>query len=74
MANELVEALLRIKENRHIESDYAFAKLLGIDTSTWSLIKSGKREIGNKVLSRIISNLPELTVEAMAYMKQQGSK
>jgi chromatin remodeling complex protein RSC6 len=72
--DQLVEALLRAKESRNIESDYAFAKLLDIDSSTWSLIKSGKRRIGNKVLSKIIIKLPELTVEAMTYMKQQGSK
>ena len=71
--DQLVEALLRAKESRNIESDYAFAKLLDIDSSTWSL-KSGKRRIGNKVLFKIIIKLPELTVEAMTYMKQQGSK
>lgn len=72
--NGLVEALKKAQENRCIESDKELADLLGISPSTWSKIKSGDREIGHDVISRILVKLPELTKDAMAYLKEKGTK
>jgi transcriptional regulator with XRE-family HTH domain len=72
--NQLVEDLLKAKENREITDDKEFAKLLGVTPSTWSKIKAGERDIGKTVLSRILVNLPELTKQVTEYMKQVGTK
>ena len=57
-AADLIEAVKLHQQVKGL-SDKAFARLIGIDNSTWSLIKSGKRNPGVKVLMAIASNIPE---------------
>jgi len=57
--NNLVEAIKQ-KQGQAELTDGALSKLLGIDRSTWSYIKSGKRNPGMKFLSSVASIFPEL--------------
>jgi|GEM_PF-3657290 len=72
--NKLAEALQRVKQERQIESDYELARIIGVHPSTLTKIWKDQRGIGNDVLSKIMAKIPELTLDAMAYMKERGNK
>lgn len=66
-AADLIEAI-KLHQKVNGLSDKAFARLVGIDNSTWSRIKSGERNPGGKVLRAIASNIPELQLLVFQYM------
>lgn len=57
--NKLIEAT-KVKQKASGLSDKRFASSLGIDRSTWSYLKSGKRNPGMKFLAAIAQNFPDL--------------
>lgn len=58
--NNLIETIKKYQQDKNL-SDNQFAKLLGIDRSTWAYIKSGKRNPGMKFLRAIAHELPQLS-------------
>ena len=67
----LIEAIRAEQAEREL-SDTDLAKLLGIDLSTWSRIKRGQRPPGGKFLKAVMSNLPELALQVIDYMRGDG--
>ncbi|HUW08799.1 MAG TPA: helix-turn-helix transcriptional regulator [Anaerolineae bacterium] len=63
----LIEAVCTHQEDTGL-SDQRLAELLGIDGSTWSYIKAGKRAAGPKVLGSIARELPHLNHLIMDYI------
>jgi len=57
--NNLIEAI-KHKQKESDLTDNGLASILGIDRSTWSYIKSGKRNPGLKFLSAVANTFPEL--------------
>lgn len=57
--NNLIE-VIRQKQKQQGLTDEALSKLLGIDRSTWSYIKSGKRNPGLKFFTAVANQFPEL--------------
>ena len=56
--NKLVEAV-REKQARDKISDMKLSRMLGINQSTWSRIKSGGRKPGIKVVKALAKQFPE---------------
>lgn len=69
MMNMLVVKIQQVQKESGL-SDGAFADKVGIDRSTWSYIKSGKRRPGARVLSAIMKHFPQLTLDIMNYLSQ----
>lgn len=57
--NNLIEAVKKYQQDEKL-SDNQLTKLLRIDRSTWSYIKSGKRNPGIKFLRAIAREIPKL--------------
>lgn len=57
--NNLIEAIKQKQKQAEL-SDMALTKLLGIDRSTWSYIRSGRRNPGMKFLVAVASKFPDL--------------
>ena len=52
-----------------IEKQEEFARLLGISHSYLSLLYSGKRQPGRKILVAVVQCFPDLEDEAIAYLR-----
>lgn len=67
-----LEYIAAVKAARHIESDYAAAKLLGLTRSALSSMRCGKSTMSDETALRIadILGLPPLVVIADAHMEQ----
>jgi hypothetical protein len=50
-------------------TDLAFSQLLDIPINTWRPIKKGKRRMGRKVISKVLSTYPELNDAVLAYLR-----
>ncbi len=57
--NNLVEAIKKYQANEKL-TDGQLGKLLGVDRSTWSKIKSGERNPGMKFLRATAREIPKL--------------
>jgi len=69
----LIEAIKKEQAGRKL-NDTQLARLLEIDLSTWSRIKSGERPPGGKFLKAVMTHLPELALVVIDYMRDNGSK
>ena len=66
--NILIGAIKEVQEKYNL-SDRKFALSLGIDPGHWSRVKRGRLPFGQKVLSALSQNYPELDIIIMQYMK-----
>lgn len=57
--DELLRALIAYQEEHRL-TNTEMAAQLGIDQSTWSRIRHGRRGIGPQVLQRVLQRFPEL--------------
>ncbi len=73
MEMNLIEAIQKEQVERKL-NDTQLAKLLGIDISTWSRIRRGERPPGGKFLRAVMSNMPQLALPVLDYMRNNGSK
>ena len=69
--NALIEAIKEAQKKREL-NDAQLAYLLGIDASYWSRLQSGERQIGYKLLKKLVVNMPELTLETLTYLSKNG--
>jgi len=69
--NNLVEAVKKYQAEEEF-NDSQLAQFLGIDKSTWSYIKSGKRKPGLKFLRAVVAKIPHLKSLISAEMFQNG--
>jgi hypothetical protein len=67
--NQLVQRLVEVQ---HLmgEIDQQFAERLGATRSTWSLIRSDKRNFGLKTMVHIALNFPALERYILAYLRE----
>jgi len=65
--HKLIQAICTHQEDNSL-SDHQLAELLGVDGSTWSYIKTGKRSAGPKVLGAIARLFPHLNELVMDYI------
>jgi transcriptional regulator with XRE-family HTH domain len=66
---QLVEQLESKRKELDL-SNNAFAVKLGIDESTWSLIRNDKRNIGHRTLKRISRVFPDLAPYVQIFLSQ----
>jgi len=64
---------LRREQRRLGLSDSAFAKKLGVSRSVWVMSALGHRNVGMVLLAAAVRTFPELSGEALAYLKSYRS-
>jgi DNA-binding XRE family transcriptional regulator len=64
-----IATILKQTQEKHALTDEQFAETLGISRQSWSLIKTGRQQPTRQILSAIIKEYPELTVDVMLYLK-----
>jgi predicted transcriptional regulator len=64
---EKIESKQKILQLNYV----AFAKKLGISRQLWAAIKAGRRKPGYKLFKAVMRELPELTLDVMAAMRDQ---
>ena len=70
----LVESIKKEQERRGL-NDAQLSELLELDPSTWSLVKSGKREpTGGKFLIAIMQKMPECSMAVIDYMRDGSAE
>ena len=64
----------KLKERQQQEglTDIAFAKKLRISRQLWGMIKKKGKPIGSKLITGIIREYPELTVDVLVYFQENG--
>lgn len=64
----------KLKERQHQEglTDSAFANKLRISRQLWGMIKKNGNPIGSKLITGIIREYPELTVDVLVYFQENG--
>jgi transcriptional regulator with XRE-family HTH domain len=67
---DIVTELKKRKGNLGI-SDTAFARLLGISRSAWSLIQSGKRPVGLALLRGIARSFPDMDGMVLDFLRSE---
>lgn len=58
--SELVRRLVQIQTDRGL-TNAEFAKMLGVNRAMWSMVRSGNREPGKKVIEGAFRLWPELS-------------
>lgn len=58
--SELVRRLVQIQTDRGL-SNAEFARMLGVNRAMWSMVRSGSREPGKKVIEGAFRLWPELS-------------
>ena len=67
MTRTLVDTIEQYKQINRI-SDAEFIKKLGLNPSTWYLIKTGKREPGVKFLKALLNAYPDLLRDVVRFI------
>ena len=64
----------KLKDRQHQEglTDGAFANKLRISRQLWGMIKKNGNPIGSKLITGIIREYPELTVDVLVYFQENG--
>ena len=64
----------KLKERQQQEglTDGAFANKLRISRQLWGMIKRNNNPIGSKLITGIIREYPELTVDVLVYFQENG--
>jgi transcriptional regulator with XRE-family HTH domain len=71
--NTLIEKIKTAQRQKNL-TDGGLSRVLCIDRSTWSYIKSGKRNPGAKFLCAVAQQLPELHFDVLQYMRNNGNR
>ena len=69
-STKLIQALKRRQRDLEL-SDTAIAKRLGVSPSFWCLVQQGKRRIGHQLIRGVIRGFPELTTEALIFLRSE---
>ena len=64
----------KLKERQRQEglTDGAFSNKLRISRQLWGMIKKNGNPIGSKLITGIIREYPELTVDVLVYFQENG--
>ena len=60
-----------LKEEQGNESDYVFARRLGVATSTWQMTRTGERKIGLTIIMATGNNLPRVYRQSYYYDRRR---
>jgi hypothetical protein len=52
--------------------DAAFAAKLGVSRAAWSMVRAGKRQMGDKLLSGVMKAFPSLADDCLAYLRDRS--
>lgn len=67
-------SLVDTLERRQAElgmDDQRFAEKLGVSRPAWSMVRAGKRRIGQKFLANVMRAFPSLTDDCLAYLRDR---
>lgn len=62
------------KQQKEGLTDSAFARKMRISRQLWGLIKKNGNPIGSKLITGIIREYPELTVDVLVYFQENGKE
>lgn len=63
---------LILRQQQEGLTDGAFANKLRISRQLWAMIKKNGKPIGSKLITGIIREYPELTVDVLVYFQENG--
>ena len=64
--------LQKLIQKQGDQSDYAFARMIGVKRSLWQLTRTGKLPIGVTVLKAIVQIYPELNADVLDYLRGEN--
>lgn len=62
---------LKAKQAQSGMDDEAFAAKIGVSRPAWSMVRAGKRQMGDKVLSGVMKAFPSLSDDCLAYLRDR---
>ena len=51
--------------------DQAFAARIGVSRAAWSMVRAGKRRMGQKTLGGVMRAFPRLTDDCLTYLRDR---
>ena len=60
--------LQKLLQKQGDQSDYAFARMIGVKRPLWQLTRTGKLPIGITLLKAIVQTYPELNIDVLDFL------